>query len=473
MSTVPKPGEPVSLKRNYLSFPETIAQSFANISPTLTPALSIPLVVANAGAGTWLVYLVSMVGLALVGANIAGFGKRLATPGALYHYVGAGFGPLAGFVSGWAMLAAYLGTAMATLLGVGIFANILGHLIGLSLPEPAWDLLGALMVWYVAYKDIRLSAVSALIMEFTSVTFIVILSAIVLFSHGFHWDGAQFALSGVKPGGLALGMVLTVFSYVGFESAATLGHESRQPFLNIPRSVLTSIAVAGLFFILLAYVEVLGYPGGTAALSTASAPLNAIASRYHVAWFGPLTDLGAMVSLFSCTLASVNAGSRTLFAMGQDRHLSIHLGRAHQVNQTPHVAVTIASMAVLAATWALSQAQPLNAYGYFGTYATYGFILAYILVSLAFPFYLRRESRVKLRHWLIAIIAAIFMTIPLVGSIYPVPAFPYNILPYAFLVYVGAGIWVYRRNRIELRMREEQQAAAGAESLEAMEIDAD
>lgn len=250
MSAVSKSRE-VSLKRNYLSFSETIAQSFANISPTLTPALSIPLVVSNAGMGTWLVYLISMIGLALVGTNIAGFGKRLASPGALYHYVGAGFGSVARFVSGWAMLAAYLGTAMATLLGVGIFANILGHLVGFSLPEPLWDLIGAVMVWYVAYKDIKLSALSALIMELTSVTFIEVLSGIVLFNSGFHWEVAQIHLSGVKPSGMALGMVLTVFSYVGFESAATLGHESRQPLINIPRSVMVSIGVAGFFFHLL------------------------------------------------------------------------------------------------------------------------------------------------------------------------------------------------------------------------------
>lgn len=470
MKTVPQSSKLVSLKRNYLSFPETIAQSFANISPTLTPALSIPLVVANAGTGTWLVYLISMVGLALVGANIAGFAKRLATPGALYHYVGAGFGPLAGFVSGWAMLAAYLGTAMATLLGFGIFANILGHLIGFRLPEPVWDLFGAAAVWFVAYKDIRLSAVSALIMEFASVSFIVILSLIVLFLHGFHWDVAQFRLRGVTPSGLALGMVLTVFSYVGFESAATLGHESRQPLRTVPRSVLASVTIAGLFFILLAYVEVLGYPGGTKALSVAAAPLNAIATRYHVPWFGTLTDLGAMVSLFSCTLASVNAGARTLFAMGQDSHLSTHLGRAHQSNQTPHVAVTISSIVVLAATWALSSAQPLNAYGYFGTYATYGFISAYILVSLVFPFYLRHHGRVLFRHWVTAIASALFMMIPLVGSVYPVPAFPYNILPYTFIVYLAVGLWIYRAQR---KQRVREYSSIGEDPAEAMEMDVD
>lgn len=235
-------------------------------------------------------------------------------------------------------------------------------------------------------------------------------------------------------------------SYVEFESAATLGRESKNPHQAIPRSVIVSLTIAGIFFIALAYIEILGFPRGLGALDKSSAPLNQMASYYHVPWFAPLTDLGAMVSLFSCTLASLNAGSRILYSMGQDRHFHRQLGRAHHRNRTPHVAVTTSAATVLMAVISLAGLTPFNAYGYFGTYATYGFILVYMLIATAAPVYLRKTGELSLRDGLVGGTAFGFMLIPLIGSIFPVPAFPYNILPYAFIAYLASGyIWYYLR----------------------------
>ncbi len=436
------------LKSNYLSFSETIAQSFANIAPTLTPALSIPLVAASAGDGTWLVYLVSMIGLSIVGKNITVFAKRVATPGALYTYVKEGLGSFWGFGTGWAMMAAYLGTAMAVLVGFSIFAQLLATSIGIHIPEVLWLIIGISLVWYLAYKDIRLSAKIALIMEFGSVGLIVILGLVVFFAHGIHLDTNQIALKNVSFSGLALGMVLTVFSYVGFESSATLGRESKNPHRTIPRAVRISLMVAGIFFISLSYIEVMGFPGGLSALEKSSSPLNQMATAYNVPWFGLLTDFGATISLFSCTLASVNAGSRILFSMSQDQHFHNNIGISHSVNKTPHIAVNITSGIVLVATLLLSNTQALNAYGYFGTYATYGFIFAYIMISIAAPLFLKSINELKAKNIINSSLSIIFLLIPLVGSVYPVPSAPYNLLPYLFLVYMAGGYsWYLYSNR--------------------------
>ena len=59
--------------------------------------------------------------------------------------------------------------------------------------------------------------------------------------------------------GLRLGLVLALFSFVGFESATTLGSEARNPLKTIPRAVIQSAILAGAFFTLCAYAEVLGF----------------------------------------------------------------------------------------------------------------------------------------------------------------------------------------------------------------------
>ncbi|HEY9748988.1 MAG TPA: hypothetical protein V6C63_09930, partial [Allocoleopsis sp.] len=50
------------LKPNCLSFGEVLAQSIAVIAPTTIPASNLGLIVAIAGNGTWLSFLIGMVG---------------------------------------------------------------------------------------------------------------------------------------------------------------------------------------------------------------------------------------------------------------------------------------------------------------------------------------------------------------------------------------------------------------------------
>src|ERR1700738_497570 len=78
------------LRPTCLSFIEVLSQSVANISPTLTPVVIIPLVFASAGNGTWLAYLIATIGLMLVGLSVNQFAKRSASPGALFTYIGQG-----------------------------------------------------------------------------------------------------------------------------------------------------------------------------------------------------------------------------------------------------------------------------------------------------------------------------------------------------------------------------------------------
>lgn len=459
-----KPHGVIDLRRNHLTFPETLAQSIANIAPTATPALAIPLVAANAGNGTWFVYLVATVGLVLVGLNIAIFAKRYASAGSLYTYVSQGLGPTSGFLSGWGLLSAYLFTAMATLLALGIFVQLVLSQVGVKVPTILIYAIGAGIIWFLAYRDIKLSSVLALVLEFLSVSMITVLGFIVLAANGFRIDTAQFSLHGMTLSGLNLAMVLAVFSFVGFESAATLGKESRNPFRTIPRAVILSTVIAGLFFALMSYIEVIGF-GNLSDLTKSSAPMVSLATKYHLPWFGILIGIGAAVSFFSCSLASVNAASRIMFAMGRDRVFHESVGQAHALNNTPHVAVTIASVLNFAVPAALLGINTMNAYGYLGTIATYGFLVAYILISVAVPAYLSRKHLVKPYHVLVGVGGVLFLLIPLVGSFYPVPAAPYNVFPYVYLAYLAVGA-VWFRWGITRRSSSSQQIAADFDTYE-------
>jgi amino acid transporter len=92
---------------------------------------------------------------------------------------------------------------------------------------------------------------------------------------------------------------------------------------------------------------------------------------------------------------------------------------------------------------------PLDAFNYVGTCAAFGFIVAYTLVTVAAPVYLKRLGELKPRDIAGCAAALVLLAIPAVGSVYPIPDPPVNYFPYLFLVYLGIGIvWIiafYRR----------------------------
>ena len=78
-------------------------------------------------------------------------------------------------------------------------------------------------------------------------------------------------------------------------------------------------------------------------------------------------------------------------------------------------------------------------YGLTATLATFGFITAYILVSTAAPLFLRSQGRLTRRAVAFSVLAVLAMGAALLGSLYPVPAAPYSILPYLYVALLISG----------------------------------
>jgi amino acid transporter len=447
--------ESTGLRSNCLPFPEILAQSVANIAPTVTPTVNAALVFASAGNGTWLTYVIATLGLLFVGMNINQFAKRSAAPGSLYMYIARGLGPMAGVVTGWALMLAYLFTAIAVASGFANYGDVLLAPLGIT-PSPIFLIAICVGIsWYIAYRDIQLSTVLMLLLEVVSIALILLLGIIVLFNKGYVIDTSQLTLRDTPSSGVVSGLVLGVFSFVGFESATTLGTEAKKPLRNIPKAVIFSTITCGLFFVLISYIQVLGFSDLSTPFNESAAPTSDLADAAGVGFLGLLILIGSMVSLFACTLACINAGARILYSMGQHGIFHHRVGQAHGTNQTPYVAVTISCLIVflLPMFTTMLGVKPLDNYAYAGTIATYGFLVAYLLISLAAPIYLARQGQLRFANVLVSVLAILFMLIPALGSIgvggdnflgqiFPTPAAPYNVFPYLFLLYLASGgIW--------------------------------
>jgi amino acid transporter len=445
-----------SLRQNCLSHVEVLAQSISVIAPSTVPAAILGLIFAQAGNATWLSFLLGMIGLVLVSFNVNQFARRSASPGSLYTYVVRGLGPTAGVLGGWALLFAYMLTGMSTLCGFGIIAGVLLGEIGIHVNLVLLFAIGAAAAFYIAYRSIQLSAKTMLVFEVAALVAILVLGVAVWQYKGFSIDRAQLTLAGATPSGVLMSIVLVVFGFSGFESSTSLGEEAKDPLQTIPKSVIQSVVLAGLVFIFMAYVVVLGFKGTAEPLDKSEAPLNFLADMIGWDPLGTFINIGILLSFFSCTLASINSTARIIFAMARHRLFFYALGEAHEKNETPYVAVVFtATITFLAPTGLyLFGATAFDSQGYFGTLCSFGFMVVYILVSIAAPLYLRGIGEPSRRALMVSALAVAFMMLPFLGavglpgsSIFPPPAYPNNLLLWLFVAYmaIGFGWFVLQR----------------------------
>jgi len=295
----------------------------------------------------------------------------------------------------------------------------------------------------LAYKDIKISTLVMLALEGFSCFFIIVLCMIVLGKHHFAPDMTQFTLKGASLFNLGLGVVVAVFSLVGFESSTAFGEEAKNPLKTIPRSIIWSLVIAGLFFMFVCYVEVLGIQGYKDTLDKVDAPLNVLSVMYGVPYLSPILSAGAMFSFFALALSCMNAGARVMFAMGRHDFFHKSTAAAHGRHATPHIALAVMAVlmfAVLTVAKAAMGLEVLDAFNDAGTMGAFGFVGAYFLVSLAAPFYLKKCGQLKATDLVLSVAALVLLLIPIIGSVYPVPPAPVNYFPYAFGIYLFFGL---------------------------------
>jgi amino acid transporter len=86
---------------------------------------------------------------------------------------------------------------------------------------------------------------------------------------------------------------------------------------------------------------------------------------------------------------------------------------------------------------------PLTTFGDAGTLAAFGFLLAYFMISIAAPMFLRRRGELTRGNLVIAGLSILCLLVPTYGSFYPVPPFPIRLFPYYFLAYMAVGgVWL-------------------------------
>ena len=452
----------ITLQKRVLSTPEVLAQSVANMAPSAAMALLPFLVFLSAGNGTWLSFGISMVVLLIVAYCAAQFATRINSAGSFYVWVTRALGPGAGSAAGWGLILGYVFTGIACVIGFEIYGNNFLSGFGLSSPtnhavKAILYIVGGVVPALMAVSDIKFSQRLAFILESVSVTIILVLCIAVYVHNGGVFDTHQLSLKGSSGGGIVVGMVLAIFAFVGFESAGALGQEAKNPARSVPRAIMWSCAIIGVFYLIVAYTQVYGF--GDAAFGNATAPLPQLASRVGLGWLGHFIAIGITCSMFACSLACLTAGSRMLLSLGHDGLLPKVFTHTTRHTHAPGVAIWSVAipMTVVPVAYILAGSTDTTLTGEEGTIATYGFMLAYGLVCLAMPIYLRKIGENKPLAWVLGILGAVTMVfvfyvnwIPTVipNHIFAALTWPWWTFPYVFLAWTALGLIAYLYVRI-------------------------
>lgn len=442
--------ESARLKSGSLSFIEVLATSVALIGPSMTPILIAPFMFALAGNATWLAYVFGVAMLFFVALNINQFARRSSEAGSMYGYVANNLGSTAGALNGWTLLWAYGFTAAAVLGAMGLFGDMLLRDVGVHAPLVVIAVVVAAIAWQAAYRGVQISAIVMLVLEVISVIVICIVVGVVLFKHGPSIDVNQLTLKGGFPGGIGLALAYAMFSFVGFESATAFGAEAKAPLVTIPRAVIGSVLFAGAFFIVVTYAEIVGMAHAAQPLDKQTFPLGTLVDLFGIGFLRVPLTIGALCSAFSVCLACITTAGRIAYAMAAEGSLPAVFARIDPEHDTPNVAVTVvtAITLVIAAACLIGGVAPIDVFNNCGTLSSFGFILAYAMISIGAAVFVRRRGERRVVDLLVSAIAVALLVFAAAMLFFPLPAPPQRYFAYYFIAFLVLGwAWFALRRR--------------------------
>jgi len=487
------------LHKNAIGLPGVLYFCLAGSAPISAMLFNVPPIAGQAGAASPLVFLLSGIGLLLLGVAIVYLARRLSSAGGFYTWVRHSLGKGTAFQAGWLMMGGYALFEGSLLGAFGSYTNSsFASYLGLHVPGGwvTFALIGALIIFLLSYFDVKWSVFAMAPFLLLEVGVLIVLDIAISIHggsaghdvvHTFTPAGAD--LKGAAPGGLlgiGVGMALGVWSWVGFESGAVYGEEARNPRRAVPIAIFSVIAFLIILYTWTAYSATIGFGWTHVINQFAANPTTAyytLASTYVGGWLEALMIIAISTSSLACGLAFHNGMVRYLYSMGREGILGRVFGKTHPRYRSPHIAIIAQSLfsVVLMILFAFviqktnadgsisysyglphgpfTQTDGIFPYGWLATTGTIAFIIVYIMVNISSPtFALRfdRQSFNILRHIVAPVLSSLVLLIPLISFVMPaVPGaigayftslgfaatpFPTNILPIFVIVWIILGL---------------------------------
>jgi amino acid transporter len=457
------------LQHGVLTIPNAIALSAAAMAPVVAVVLNAPAAVPAAGAAIPLSFVLAFVAAALVGNTVVQFARQMPTAGSFYTFNSRGLGPTAGFFTGWLFWIGYAMLAPGLFTAFGAFCH--DYVVATFHVDIAWwlfSLAAMAIVFGLSVRSIRASANLGLALLVGEIIIFLILGVLAIATAGSGNTTAVFLVRSSPKGfaGVGLGVVFGLLSFIGFDAAATLGEETRNPKRSIPLAVIGALGAVGVFYVLMMYALTAGYrlndPAQMRAFLADGNPIVTLGQRV-APWFVQPVDLAAICGIFTCLLAIHNTTVRVMFSMGRDHVLPASLGDVHPRWFSPYhaiVAQTAFTLIVGLGTAAWLGPGATGAYGFTGAIGTVAIIIVYMLSNVAhIRYFWRMPRRGVVTHVVVPALGVVSLAYPLYSVAAPGQLYPYNLVPVIVGVWLLAGAALHHYYRAK---SPEKIAAIGA-----------
>ncbi|TAM66097.1 MAG: APC family permease [Microbacteriaceae bacterium] len=362
------------LKKNAIGLVGVLFLSVATAAPITAMVGNVPIAIGSGnGAGAPAGYMVATVVLGLFAIGYASMAKHITATGAFYGMVSQGMGRVPSLAAGLLTTLAYIVFEPAL---VGIFgyfgSQLMNNLFGLQVN---WIFFAVFMLVanaVLTYYDVSIGT-KILGVFLVAEIFMLTLMAVSVVVHGggpqgWSWESlnplsAFQNVSGkflnpvtgktaLAVGAAGIGLFFAFWSWVGFESTAMYGEESKNPKKIIPIAIMTSVLGIGVFYILISRLAIVG-TGPTNAIDLAQDPNTA-----PWIFFGPVQhNLGQWAAVmfqillmsgsFACGMAFQSCTAHYIHAVGREGFipgLANSVGRTHARHGSPHIAGFVQSI---------------------------------------------------------------------------------------------------------------------------------
>ena len=445
--------KPHRLQGGVLTIPNAIALSAAAMAPVLAVVLNAPAAASAAGAALPLSFLIAFIAAALVGNTVVQFSRQLPSAGSFYTFNSQGLGPAAGFFTGWLFWIGYAILAPGLFTAFGAFVH--DYVVATFNVDIQWwlfSLAAMAIILGLSLRSIKASVNLDLALLVIEVVIFLVLGLTAIATAGPGNTAEVFLVSSSPTGftGVGLGVVFGLLSFIGFDAAATLGEETRNPRRSIPLAIAGALGAVGVFYVLMMYALTAGYklndPAQMEVFLKDANPFVTLGA--HVTpWLLQPIELAAIAGIFSCFLAIHNTTARVMFSMGRDRILPESLGRVHERWFSPHRAIAVQTaftviVGIGVGLWLGPGAT--GAYGFTGSIGTVAIVIVYILSNIALiRYFWRKAERKILTHLVMPILGIVALAYPLYAVSAPGQAFPYNLVPIVVLIWLLLGVSLF------------------------------
>ncbi|HLW46119.1 MAG TPA: APC family permease [Acidimicrobiales bacterium] len=419
---------------------EASGVSVAGLAPTMAMALGTAFAASEAGSAVPLCYLLAAIGSLALAYVIIRFARKRPGSGLAFTYVDHAFGKTPGFTAGAIYALAWLFAIAVTL---AISAVAISSIVAEYHGSVSWypiflaELAIALALNFFGVKPSVRVQVVAEIGSMLAVT--AIFAAALASPHigALSWQPFNPSNSTKGWGGIGFGMIYGFSGFAGFEGAAALGFETRNPRKGIPRAVLWSLVGSGVFYLFITYALAIGYgTKGGSAWAGSAAPLATILTKFMGPNWASAVEAMVAVSGFSSGLGLVTLSTRVLHGMSLRGMAPPAFAKEHRRFRTPTVGVlTVCVVAgILGTTLGLVESST-TLIGFMAGFNTLVLIAVYAAIAAGafYVFGVRGRAKSRWHGIVVPVVAFGLLAYAFYASVIPVPAFPYNLNPYLVL----------------------------------------